>query len=640
MFDLFRSRAKAVRYLLGGLLMLVAISMVVTLIPGFGTPAAEDNIVAEIGKDVITTRQVQNELQALVRGRQFPPEMLQVYAPQYIDQMITDRAVAYQAQRMGYEVPDKELAAYIRQMMPQFFNNGQLIDRAAYESFLADRGMSIPEFESVIRKQILATRLQNLVVEGVVVTPQEVEQQFEKANRKMKVEYISFKADNLKSAVSPTQQDLEQYYQANTNNYREPEKWDLALLVASEEKIGPTVDVPESQLRREYDTRREQYRTPERVRARHILLKTTGKAEKDVAALKQRAQDLQKQLKGGADFADLAKKNSEDTISAEKGGDLGFVTRGQTVPNFEQAAFSLKPNEISDVITTEYGFHVIQVLEKQDARTQPFDEVKLALASELRRQVVFDRIQSNIEQARSALQKNPGNLEQIASQLHLDVVRAEKVGSGQPLPNIGPVPDLEGALHGLKNGEVTPVFQAGADKLVVAQVQQAYPARAQALPEVEARVRDAVIAQKAEALATERANQAATRVKAGEDLQKVAKELGGEVKTSTDFTVNDAVEGIGSGSLFEDAFTKPAGAILGPIPAAGQTIVAKVVSHTPADQAKLAAERTQIVDQIKQRKGQERRELFFDSILAQLIKEGKVKKHNDTIRRLAAAYRG
>ena len=172
MFDLFRSRDKAVRYVLGGMLMLVALSMVVTLIPGFGSATrADDPVVAEIGKDVITVRQVQNELQSLVRNRQVPSEMLQIYAPQFIDQMIMERAVSYEAERLGFQVTDAELATAVRSVMPRFFNNGQLIDKAAYEQFLADKGMSIPEFEAMVRKQILMGRLQNLVMEGIVVTP-------------------------------------------------------------------------------------------------------------------------------------------------------------------------------------------------------------------------------------------------------------------------------------------------------------------------------------------------------------------------------------------------------------------------------------------------------------------------------------
>ncbi len=642
MFDLFRSRDKAVRYVLGGMLMIVALSMVVTLIPGFGSSTrADDTVIAEVGKDAITVRQVQNELQSLVRDRQVPPQMLQIYAPQFIDQMIQERAVAYQASRMGMQITDADLATTIRErILPQLFSQGQL-DKAAYENMLTQRGMSIPEFEEMVRKEILSSRMRNLAMEGVVVTPQEARAQYEKSKQKAKVEYIAFKPDDLKSQAKVAPEDLKTYYDANKNNYVQPEKRDLALLIADQEKIGASINVPEAQLQQAYQSRRDQFRTPERVRVRHILVKTTGKTPAETEKLKQKAADLLKQLKGGADFATLAKANSDDPGSAVKGGELGWVTRGQTVKNFEQAAFSLKPNQLSDLISTEYGFHILQVEEKQDAHTQTLDEVKGQLAAELKKQVVFERMQTAMDQARAALQKAPENLEQVASQYNLELVRVPQAGPGQTLPQLGALPDLDAALGGMKKGDVTPVFQAPGDKLVIAEVTNNYPAHIQPLTEVEARVRDTVIGQKARLLASERAAQAATRLKAGEDINKVAKELGGEVKTSIEFTTNDAIEGLGSATIFNEAFTKPVGSIIGPVPAAGDiSVVAKVAARIPADPNGFAAAREGIVKELKDKQASERRELFYDSILAQLIKEGKVKKHNDTIKRLLASYRG
>lgn len=642
MFDLFRSRDKAVRYVLGGMLMLVALSMVVTLIPGFGSStSSDDTVVAEVGKKAITIRQVQNELQGMVRNRQVPAEMLQVYAPQFIDQMIMERAVSYQAARLGFTVTDAELASTIRTILPRFFNNGELIDRNAYESFLAERGLSIPEFEATMRDQILRSRLQNLAIEGVVVTPQEVQAEYQRTKKKAKVDYIVFKPEDLKAAVKVSPEDLKTYYEANKNNYMDPEKRALALLIADQEKIAATINVPETQLRQAYDARREQYRTPERVKARHILLQTTGKSPADVAKIKQKAEDLLKQVKSGGDFAELAKKNSDDTTSAVKGGELGWVVRGQTVKNFETSAFSLKPGSISDLITTEYGFHIIQVQEKQDAHTQSFDEVKDQLATELKKQVVFERMQQGADQARAALQKPGANVDQIAAQHNLELVRIEKAASGQAYPQVGAVPDLDASLAGLKKGDVTPVVQAPGDKLVLAQVLDVFPAHVQPFTEVENAVRDKVVSGKAQQLAGERANQAIARVKAGEDIHKVAKELGGTANTSSDFNINDALEGLGSASMFSDAFNKPVGTVLGPTPTANQsTVIAKVISQTPADMGLIQVDREKIVGDLKQKKAQERRDLFYDSILSQLIKEGKVKKHADTIKRLVASYRG
>ncbi len=641
MFDLFRSRAKAVRYLLGGLLTVVALSMVITLIPGFGSgSAADDNVVAVVGKDAITVREVQNELQALTRNRQIPPEMLQVYAPQYIDQMILERSVAYQAKRMGFDVSDQELATAIRGIVPSFFNNGQLVDKAAYESFLADRGLTIPQFEDNVRKQILLSRLQNIALDGVIVTPQELKSQFEKTHAKVKIDYLAYDPENLKSAVNITPQDLQMYYQANQNNYMVPEQRNLALLVANQDKIAATINVPEDRISQYYNSNRDQFRTPERVKARHILIKTTGKSAAEIEKLKQKAEDLLKQVKNGGNFAELAKKNSEDTTSAINGGELGWLVRGQTVKNFENAAFSLRPGQISDLITTEYGFHIIQLEEKQDAHTQALEEVKDKIAADLKRQVLFDRMQNAVDQARLALQKSPGNIDQIANQYNLEVIHAEKIGAGQALPQLGAVPDLDAALAGLKKGDVTPVFQAPGDKLVVGEVTDVFPSHVQPLSEVEARVRDTVAGQKAQTLAMERATDAAKKLRAGESLQQVAKETGVEVKNSEEFTINDAIQGIGSGSAFSEAFTSPVGAVVGPVPATNKVVVAKIAAKIPANMSEFESAKSGIMQDLKQRKQQERRDLFFDSILAQLIREGKVKKHQDTIRRLVTAYRG
>lgn len=641
MFDLFRSRAKAVRYLLGGLLTVVALSMVITLIPGFGSSSrADDNVVAVVGKDAITVREVQNELQALIRNRQIPAEMLPVYAPQYIDQMILERSVAYEAKRMGFNVSDQELATAIRGILPQFFDKGQLVNKAAYESFLADRGLTIPQFEDNVRKQILLSRLQNIALDGVIVTPQEIKAQFDKTHSKVKLDYLAYDPETLKSAVTITPQDLQTYYQANQNNYMVPEQRNLALLVANQDKIAATINVPEDQIQQYYNSNRDQFRTPERVKARHILIKTTGKSPAEIEKLKQKAEDLLKQIKSGGNFAELAKKNSDDTTSAVNGGELGWVVRGQTVKNFENTAFSLKPGQTSDVITTEYGFHIIQVEEKQDAHTQPLAEVRDKIAADLKRQVLFDRMQNAVDQARLALEKTPGNIDQIASQYNLEVIRADKIGPGQALPQLGSVPDLDAALSGLKKGDVTPVFQAPGDKLVVAEVTDIFPSHVQTLTEVEARVRDAVAAQKAQTLAMERANDAEKKLRNGEDMQKVAKETGVEVQSSQEFTINDAIQGIGSASSFSAAFTSPVGSIVGPVPATNKVVVAKVVSKIPADMSEFESAKSGIMQDLKQRKQQERRDLFFDSILTQLIREGKVKKHQDTIRRLVTAYRG
>ncbi len=640
MFDLFRSRDKAVRYLLGGLLMLVAISMVVTLIPGYGSSSgADDEVVAQIGKETLTAREVQKTVQDAVRQKQIPSEMVPVYMPRVIDQLIMDNAMVYQAKRMGMTVSDDELAAAIRSMMSRFTGGAQ-IDKAVYERIVNDQGMTIPEFEDNVRKQMLLTRLQNVAMQGVVVTPKEVEDEFAKKNAKIKIEYMGFKPDNYKSDVNLTPAEMQAYYNANKENYRQPEKKNLVVLVADQDKISAALEIPDDQLRAAYERNKDHFRTPERVKVRHILFQTTGKSPAEVEKIKAKAQDVLKQVKNGGDFAALAKKYSEDPGSAQKGGDLDWVVRGQTVKAFENAAFSLKPNQISDLITTEYGFHIIQVLDKQEAKLQPFDEVKGQLAADMKKTAVFDKMQSSIDQAHAALQKNPNDYEGIAKQYGLEVVKADGVGAGAPIAGVGSSPDLDAALTTMKKGDVSPVVAFGTTKLGVAEVTDMIPSRIQSFAEVEPSIRQALTSTKAQQIASEKATEAAKRVKAGEAFEAVAKAMHVDVKTPPEFGMEAAVEGVGSAAAFGDSFAQPVGSIVGPVAAPGQTVVAKVLAKIPADMSQLPSQRDAIVTQLKQQKARDRQELFFDSVLTALIRDGKVKKHDATIQRLINSARG
>jgi len=640
MFDLFRSRDKAVRFLLGGLLMLVAISMVTYLIPGAGSSSrADDDVVAEIGKETITTREVQKTVQDAVRQKQIPSEMVSFYMPRVIDQLITDNALVYEAKRMGMNVSDEELATAIRSMMSRYTGGGQ-IDKAVYERIVNEQGMTIPEFENNVRKQMLLMRLQNVAMQGVVVTPKEIENEFQKKNAKVKIEYMGFKADTYKSDVNPTPAEMQAYYNAHKDSYRQPEKKNLVVLVADQDKISAALQIPDDELRAAYEKNKDHFRTPERVKVRHILFQTTGKSQADIDKIKAKAQDVLKQVKSGGDFAALAKKYSEDPGSAQKGGDLDWVVRGQTVKNFENAAFSLKPKQFSDLINTEYGFHIIQVLDKQEARLQPFEEVKGQLAAETKKTAVFDKMQNSIDQARAALQKNPNNYEAIAKQYGLELVKADGLAAGAPITGVGASPDLDAALTSMKKGDVSPVVAFGTTKLGVAEVIEIVPSRIQTFPEVEASIREALTATKAQEIANQKANEAAKRVKAGEPFEAVAKSMRLEVKTPPDFTSEAAVEGVGSAAAFGDSFAQPVGAVVGPISAPGQTVVAKVLGKTPADMSQLPAQREALVTQLKQEKARDRQELFYDSVLTALIRDGKVKKHNLTIQRLINSARG
>ncbi|MEJ5370043.1 MAG: peptidylprolyl isomerase [Bryobacteraceae bacterium] len=641
MFDLFRSRERSVRYLLGALLLLVAASMVITLVPGYGTGwagPADPTVLAEVGDHRITVQDVRKVIQREVRGN-IPEGMASVYIPSVVQQLVALRATALQAQLMGFRVTDEELARTVRELYPQLWPGGVFAGKDAYAQFLASQNLTIPEFEEALRTQMLQARLDVLALEGTIVTPQEVEQEFRRRNEAVKLQIVGVNPDTVRSRVTVTDAELAAFYEQNKASYRIPEKRSFLLFVFDEQQIGATLQVPEELLRQMYARQQDRFRTPERVRARHILIKTVDRPASEIATLQKKAEDLLKQLKGGADFAELAKKNSEDPGSASKGGDLDWITRGQTVPEFEQAAFSLKPRELSGVIKTQYGFHIIQVLEHEQARLKPFEEVRQELAAEARRSQVYDRMQRLSDEVRSALVRSREEAEKIARANAVTVVRSENVGPGDPVQEIGINEQFNQAVQGLPVNGVTPVLQVSPSKLVVAQVTAIHPARQAELAEVMNQVRDGVIARKASELAAKIASDLESRFKSGlTDLERLGKEFGLEVQTTDFVTRTMSVTGVGPASSVEEAFQKEPGSIVGPIRASGGVFLVKVLEKRPPDMTQFAIQKQAILQELKGLRARDRSELLRAGIVEELTRKKKIKIYEDNIKRLVSAY--
>lgn len=637
MFDLFRSRATAVRIMLGAILGVVSLSMLVYLIPGTGISGTDtngDQVVADVGKSAVTVDEVQQSLKNYLQNSRVPAEYAATLLPQLVDQAIADRAVAYEAEQLGFRISDRDLAQALRS-----FPFGTLPPDQYQQYVQQNFGMTVPAFEENVRLKAYEDSIDNIVAEGTIVTPAEAEAEYRKANEKIKIDYIGFTPTKLMADMKPTPEELSAYFDKNKGFYTIPETRHLQLIVADQAKVADTIQVTDAQIQAYYDAHKDDYRTQERVRARHILLSTQNKPKDEVPKIQAQAEALDKQIKAGADFAELAKKYSQDTGSAQKGGDLGWVSRGQMVKNFEDAVFSLKPNEISNVVTTEFGFHIIQVLEKQPAHLQTLDEVKPAIVATLKNQNVFDRMQDLTDKAHAELVKAPQNAQQIATQLNLEFVDVPAYAPGSPIPQLGNDQQVGATVQSMKPGEVSDVLQAG-NKLAVAVVTGTRPPHPAQLSEVENQVRQNYLQGEANRMVTEKAAKAAELLKQnGGDLKAAAKAVGAEVKTADFFSRSGAAEGIGSAAQLINLFDQPDGSVFGPMNAAGQTIVGKVTGHQGADMSKFPQERDSIVTQLKSKKAVDRQNLLQDSILTDLIRSGKVKKHQAVIDRLIAQYR-
>ena len=642
MFDLFRSRDKAIRILLGAMLMLVALSMLTYLIPNYntGSSAGSDQVVAKVGKDEITLIDVQKLVQSTMRNKQLPPEILPTYVPQMVQDMVTERALAYEAQRLGFQATDDDLRDTIKQMVPNLFPDGNFVGKDAYAAMLAQQNLTIPEFEADLRRQILITKLRNIAVEGTVVTQGEIEQEFKKKFEKIKVEWVELKSDMYTKESQPTEQDLKTYYDANKAGYQSPEKRNLAVLIADETKMEAAITPTDAQLQTLYNQNLNQYRSGETVDVQHILLMTQGKPASEEAAIKAKAQDVLKQAKAGADFAELAKKYSEDPGSKDKGGLYTGVTRGQMVAEFEQAAFSLKPGQISDLVKTQYGYHIVKGVKHDEPRVKPFDEVKGELATQFKKQRATDQMQQIADKAQTALQKDPAHPEKVAADLNMQLVHADGVEAGKPIPEVGPSPDFEQAIAGLKKGEVSAPVALANNRVALAVLTDLIPPRPSSFEDVQGQIRDLIVRNRSTQAVQTHAQDLLNKAKSMDgDLDKAAKSMSLTVKTSSDVDRTGTVEGLGSAQYLTEAFGKADGAIFGPVSTPTGTIVGKVVGHVAPDPAKLAEQRATIRDQVKSEKARDRNTLFEAGLRDSLTKQGVIKVNQTVINNLIAQYR-
>src|SRR5271157_1335048 len=317
MFDLFRSREKSVRIVLGGVLLMVAASMLLYLVPSYNTGmVSKDAVVAEVGGNNITITDVRQMIDQTMKGRQLPPEILPNYIPRLVDQMVTDRALEYQAGQLGFQVTDRDVATAARQLLPpELFPDGKFAGKEAYAMVLAQRNMTIAEFETDVRRQILIHRLIDVAIEGSVVSDVEIEQMFRARNEKIKIQYALLVADKYKKEVEPSVADMQRFFTPNASRYQFPAERSLAILLLDPAKLMDSMNPSAADLEALYRRNLEQYRVGERAKVRHILLKTQGKPPSEEPKMKALADDILRQVRAGAKFAGLVDKYTEDVAS-------------------------------------------------------------------------------------------------------------------------------------------------------------------------------------------------------------------------------------------------------------------------------------------------------------------------------------
>ncbi len=640
MFDLFRSREKSVRILLGVLLGLVALSMLIYLIPGGagGSGSGGQNTVAVVGDETVSTVDVQRAVDRVTQNQpNLPRGLMAMYLNPLVNQLVEAKALAYKARQMGLRVSDEELSDAIQaQVAPAL---GGKFDQATYTMLVQQRlSMTVPDFEKQQREMMLASRLESLEQQAIVVSDQDARAEYQRKNAKVGLDYISFDEKAFRGKVNQDPAAVKAYFEKNRAMFRTPEKRDGVLVAGTTAEFMQSANISDSQLQRAYQDNRDSYQIPERVRVRHILIKTQGKPKEDAPKLKAKAEDLLKQLQAGGNFAELAKKNSEDPGSGQNGGELGWLTHGQTVPNFDKAAFSLPAGQLSNVIETEYGYHILQVEEKQSAHTQTLDEVRPQLMAELQKQAAADNLKRAIDSAHAEIAKNPSQVDAIAKKYNLKVFPLNGITSSATLPEANS-PEVVNAIFAAPKNSTTDVVSIDAQgKAAFAVVRNVQPARSADFQDVQADVLQKYSQAEASRLAQDAAKAAAERARKGEALETIAKSYGLQVKNAAPFTIDGAAEGIGSASLLEAAFKDKVGDVVGPVAAQNNQFVCRVKEEIPADMAQFAKNKDAIVQSLRSEREGVQGQLFRDSIVSELKRQGKIKLNQDTLNRMAASF--
>jgi peptidyl-prolyl cis-trans isomerase D len=640
------------KIILGGIILIFCGAMVITLIPGglgsdlVGRPGK--GIVAKVEGGDVTADQVRLTARQMLQ-QQMPQGnaanmgmLLPFFAQRAAEQLITRQALMAQAEHLGLRVTPQEIQDELQhgRYSATFFPGGNFIGKQEYEDMLQRAGLTPPVFEDSVGKDILLTKLQALIAGSATVSEPEIRQQFVKQNTKVKFDYAVLKQDDIKKGLHPADAELKAYYDSHKAQYANsiPERRKVKYAVIDLSKVQAGAQVTQADLQAYYDHQRDQYRTPEQVKVSHILIKTPlpgpdGKVdEKGVTEAQHRAEDLLKQLKGGAKFEDLAKKYSEDPGSAKLGGSLGFIGRGRTVPEFEKAAFSLPKGQVSDLVKSSYGFHIIRVDEKQEAHMKTLDEVKGDIEPLLKQQKAQELAQKEAEAVLN--QARAQGLDAAAAAKSISVITSDYFGRKDLLPGIGPANQFMDSVFGATEKsppDMAPLSQG----FVVYQLMEVKPPATPTFEEVRSKIEEEFKNERANALLSQKTQELSDRAKAEHDLKRAAKELGATVKTS-DFVAPDGqVPDLGSMTgQAAQAFTMKPGEISGPINGGSNGVVlALLESQLPAD-TEFAAKRDQIREQLLQNKQQEIFGLFVSNLRDQMEKSGKIKINQEEMKAL------
>jgi peptidyl-prolyl cis-trans isomerase D len=627
-------------------LAVVVLTFVLLYIPDFvqttptGTGAGPREVVAEINGRTVTAGDFQQRYLSQVQayrqqfGGSMNDQLLRQLGidQQILSQMIDEQVGMIEAERNGITVSDDELAQQIFSI-PALQENGRFIGEQRYEQLLLSQNppMTKSQFEESLRRSMMLDKLRSALTDWMAVSDGDVEREFKRRNEKVKLQVVALTEAKFRSGVTVTDADIAAHFEAHKAEYRMGEQRKIKYLLLDREQARLKVSVPPSDVQRYYNDNIQQFQTPEQVKASHILLKTDGK---DEATVRKRAEDVLKEVKAGGDFAALATKYSEDEGSKANGGDLDYFGRGRMVPEFETVAFTLPPGQVSDLVKSQFGFHIIKVIDKRAGATTPLDQVRTQIQDQLALQLADQRISDQAAQFASRI-KDLADLEPVAREIQAMVQESGFFQRENPIPGLGAAPQVSSTAFTLQGTAASGALATARGPVFIAVSERKDP-YVPMLDEVKERVREDLIKAKATEASRQRASAIAAALKGAKDFAAAAKAQGLEAKDTELVPRGSALPDIGvSAEVERVAFSLPDGTVSDPIQTTDGTVIIRVVQKddvTP-DELRQGQEafRAELLN--------ERRSRFFSAYMGKAREGMTVDIKRDVLQRLLAAYR-
>ena len=429
------------------------------------------------------------------------------------------------AQNDGMLVSDQLLAAKIH-AVPAFHQDGSFSEEK-YQQLIRQQGRLPAEFEYETRRMLQTEQLLNGLSQTAFVTREEVDRAYRLQEQKRDFTYLVISSEAFKANVDISDEQIQQYYGQHSDKFVTPERVRLAYLRLTGEVLSENIQVDEEELLAYYEEKKESLLTQEQRQASHILIQhAAGADEETVNAAKAEAEDLLKQIRDGAEFAELARQHSDDPGSAEQGGDLGFFARGAMVPEFDKAVFSMDVGEISEPVHTQFGFHIIKLTDLRGADIPELDEVREELIAELKQRGVSDLFYDQFEQLSDVSYENPESLDAAADALGLEVQTSDWL-TATGGPGIGEYPKVVAIAFSddvLEAGNNSEPVEVGDNDAIVVRVAERQAAQATPMDAVREQIVEELVQQQAVEQARSRGEELLEQLKQGSPMEELGEQ--------------------------------------------------------------------------------------------------------------------